>query len=96
MKILKMVMFSATFAAMGLFVSSCGGENKTEENTEQTAEQGKEYTSAYVCPMHCKGSGSDKAGTCPECNMDYVKNEGETGEEAAHDHEGHDHEGHEH
>ncbi len=35
---------------------------------------GKEYTAAYICPMHCKGSGSDKAGTCPVCKMDYVKN----------------------
>lgn len=34
-----------------------------------------EYTSAYVCPMHCDGSGSDSAGTCPVCGMDYVKNE---------------------
>ncbi len=36
---------------------------------------GKEYTSLYVCPMHCKGSGSDTPGTCPVCGMDYVKNE---------------------
>ena len=41
--------------------------------TEQ-AEQGKEYTSRYICPMHCKGSGSDVAGTCPVCEMDYVLN----------------------
>lgn len=36
---------------------------------------GKEYTSAYVCPMHCKGSGSDTTGTCPVCGMDYVPSE---------------------
>lgn len=36
---------------------------------------GPEYTSAYVCPMHCKGSGSDKPGECPVCGMDYVKND---------------------
>ena len=34
-----------------------------------------EYTSAYVCPMHCKGSGSDTTGTCPVCGMDYVPSE---------------------
>ena len=46
--------------------------------------EGAEFTSAYVCPMHCKGSGSDKAGTCPVCNMDYVAlNE--------HTKDGHDH-----
>lgn len=32
----------------------------------------KEYTSAYVCPMHCEGSGSDQPGKCPACGMDYV------------------------
>ncbi len=30
------------------------------------------FTSAYVCPMHCEGSGSDVTGKCPVCNMDYV------------------------
>lgn len=42
---------------------------------EQSNKEGKEYTSAYVCPMHCEGSGSDSAGNCPVCNMEYVKNE---------------------
>lgn len=67
----------------GLFLTvSCKG--KSEENgettTEQTAEQGKEYTSAYVCPMHCEGSGSDKEGTCPTCGMDYVALADHTGD----------------
>jgi hypothetical protein len=34
-----------------------------------------EYASAYICPMYCKGSGSDAEGKCPKCGMDYVKNE---------------------
>lgn len=34
--------------------------------------EGAEYTSAYVCPMHCEGSGSDTEGKCPKCEMDYV------------------------
>ena len=34
--------------------------------------EGPEYNSAYVCPMHCEGSGSDQPGTCPVCGMDYV------------------------
>ncbi len=33
---------------------------------------GPEYTAAYVCPMHCEGSGSDEPGECPVCGMDYV------------------------
>ncbi|MCC6753990.1 MAG: hypothetical protein IT266_08420 [Saprospiraceae bacterium] len=36
---------------------------------------GPEYTSRYICPMYCKGSGSDQPGTCPVCGMDYVLNE---------------------
>ncbi len=54
-------------------MASCK-DNKTK--TETTIEnQGKEYTSAYVCPMHCEGSGSDTEGTCPKCGMTYVMNE---------------------
>ncbi|MEZ4888295.1 MAG: heavy metal-binding domain-containing protein [Chitinophagales bacterium] len=33
-----------------------------------------EYGSTYVCPMHCEGSGSDVAGSCPVCGMEYVLN----------------------
>ncbi|MCB0636871.1 MAG: hypothetical protein KDC54_09660 [Lewinella sp.] len=59
---------------------------------EEAAEQGPEYTSAYVCPMHCKGSGSDEPGKCPVCGMDYVAN----ADHADHmDHE-EGHEGHNH
>ncbi len=68
-----------TFLATLFLSVSCKGKTKqsTEANTEQieTAEKlGKEYTSAYVCPMHCEGSGSDTEGTCPKCGMDYVAN----------------------
>jgi hypothetical protein len=34
--------------------------------------EGAAYTSAYVCPMHCEGSGAAEAGKCPKCGMDYV------------------------
>lgn len=77
------------------------------EADADAAKQGPEYTSAYICPMHCDGSGSDKPGECPVCGMDYVKNENmptdghmhEDGHdhhhEDGHDHD-HDHEGHNH
>ena len=29
---------------------------------------------AYICPMQCAGSASDKPGKCPVCGMDLVKN----------------------
>jgi hypothetical protein len=50
-------------------------ENKAETTTETTEKKGKEYTAAYVCPMHCKDSGSGKEGTCDTCGMTLVKNE---------------------
>lgn len=46
--------------------------------TQDSDNNGPEYTSAYVCPMHCKGSGSDQPGKCPVCNMDYVANPNHT------------------
>lgn len=64
---------------LGLMLTTVACKNaKKEEATtkaEQSEKKGKEYTSAYVCPMHCEGSGSDKEGKCPTCEMDYVKNE---------------------
>ncbi|MEQ8706013.1 MAG: heavy metal-binding domain-containing protein [Phaeodactylibacter sp.] len=60
--------------------------------------QGKEYTAAYICPMHCEGSGSDAPGECPVCGMDYVKNEDMPAGDHDHDHDGdhdHDHDDHE-
>ena len=46
--------------------------------------EGTAYTAAYVCPMHCEGSGSETAGTCPVCKMDYVA-------QAEHTKDGHTH-----
>lgn len=61
------------------------GHNHGEKDDASTVDMSApEYASAYVCPMHCKGSGSDKAGTCPVCNMEYVLN-------AEHKEDGHKH-----
>lgn len=56
--------------AMVMFAVACGGTSSQEGDLS-----GKEYTSEYVCPMHCDGSGSDEEGKCPVCGMDYVLNE---------------------
>lgn len=64
---------------------------------------GPEYTSDYVCPMHCEGSGGEEAGDCPVCSMAYVPKE----EIKDHDHHNcndpshnhdhdHDHDDHDH
>jgi len=50
-------------------------EGHDMDNMETADKQGKEYTSKYVCPMHCEGSGSDEEGKCPVCGMTYVLNE---------------------
>ncbi len=91
--------------ALTAFIAACGGnasqsqdsgaatDQTTETQTQNPEEQGPEYTSAYICPMHCEGSGSDKPGTCPVCGMDYVVNENAAKDTDAH---GHDHDGHSH
>jgi len=92
MKNLKLILPLFLFA-MATLIFACGdGASKTDADA-----QGKEYTSAYICTMHCKGSGSDKPGTCPVCPMEYVVNENYKGEgtESHGNHDGHDHGDHE-
>jgi len=94
MKNLKLAL-PILFLVFATFMLSCGGSEKVSEN-------GPEYTSAYTCPMHCAGSGSDKMGTCPKCEMDYEvnknykKKEGDGHNHDGHNHDGHDHSGHNH
>lgn len=52
-----------------------GQAQREETATDST---GPEYTSAWVCPMHCEGSGSAEPGKCPVCNMDYIENKNAT------------------
>lgn len=65
---------------VGLFLVSCGGTDTAKKTSTSIEPHGENaaYTSAYICPMHCKDSGSDKEGTCPVCGMDYVKSEEHT------------------
>ncbi|MCF8248153.1 MAG: hypothetical protein K9J37_09030 [Saprospiraceae bacterium] len=73
---MKKFLFSIlTIAALGL--AACGGDHQHNHGDADSGEAkahgaSKEYTSAYICPMHCEGSGSDQAGICPVCEMDYV------------------------
>jgi hypothetical protein len=96
MNSMKNLLFLALFGLVLRF-GSCSGNGGSSSGTEPKSstesmeaadKNGPEYTSAYICPMHCKGSGSAEAGQCPVCKMDYVVNE---------DHQNHDdHEGHNH
>ncbi len=62
-----------------MFCFQCKEVKKTEEAPkpvlEKVEESGPEFSSKYICPMHCKGSGSDHPGKCPVCEMDYELNE---------------------
>lgn len=49
-------------------------DHEQGEQASSIDKTGKEYTSAYICPMKCAGSGSDKAGKCPSCDMPYIAN----------------------
>ena len=49
---------------------------KSDENVNTQAELGNEYTAKYICPNHCKGSGSDKEGECSICEMELMENPG--------------------
>lgn len=63
--------------ALAIFTFACSGSGEAHG-------KGKEYTSVYVCPMHCEGSGSEEMGQCPVCKMDYVA-------QADHVDDGHEH-----
>lgn len=88
---MKKYLFSI-LTILALSLAACGGDHQHnhsdgDQNAPGTSAvhgEGKEYTSAYVCPMHCKDSGGDQAGTCPVCGMDYVS-------QADHAKDGHKH-----
>ncbi|NNE28083.1 MAG: hypothetical protein HKN16_00500 [Saprospiraceae bacterium] len=87
-----------------LGLAACGGHSHSHDHDQTNTElsQSKEYASAYICPMHCKGSGSESPGTCPVCGMDYVQNDAKDvkkteAHDHSHDHDhGGDHSGHSH
>lgn len=75
MKTIKILATVLCLMTLSLGTWSCGGASEASAGEATTAIQhgeGKEHNSAYVCPMHCEGSGSDAAGDCPVCGMAYV------------------------
>ena len=83
-----MLVLSVTFAFTACGDPAVEADTATETATEVAAEaphgEGKEHTSAYVCPMHCADSGSDAEGECPACGMTYIA-------QAEHTENGHKH-----
>lgn len=92
MKSLKSIVLFTLCWSVVIMTWSCSGNSNahdhtdhkeatsTEASTEAAHGEGKAYTSAYVCPMHCEGSGSEAAGKCPVCGMDYVAQAEHTGD----------------
>ncbi len=73
MKTVKTI-FGIVVLGLMLTVVSCKDAKKDDATTKTEQVEKKEYDSAYICPMHCEGSGSDAEGECPTCGMAYVKN----------------------
>jgi hypothetical protein len=70
-------------AAAGIWLvaaTALGGcSNQQPAEDENTSHSHKEAgqakaIAAYVCPMGCEGSESNKAGKCPVCEMELVRN----------------------
>jgi len=75
MKKIQLILLSVALAAV---IAACGGGHSHEgdnhnhqgspvtDSTQMDVHgMGMEYTSTYVCPMHCKSSGSEQPGKCP-------------------------------
>ena len=74
--------FALIVVCFSLFCFACGGNQSSDHSghshDKETVKEASKahgpstaHTSAYICPMHCEGSGSDKEGVCPVCGMDY-------------------------
>ncbi|MFT4900281.1 MAG: hypothetical protein ACI9U0_002083 [Flavobacteriales bacterium] len=87
MKTVKILLGILVVVVM-LTVVSCKDAKKEDVTKTEQAEK-KEYASAYLCPMHCEGSGSDAKGECPTCGMSYVKNEDYKAKESHDSSDGH-------
>ena len=102
LNLISLVLILGAAISCGNNTQSSDTEGATTSESMQTdqgedSKESVEYASAYVCPMHCKGSGSNEPGKCPVCNMDYVANKDHEMHHS-HDHDGHnhDHDGHDH
>ena len=94
MKAIKFLSILIFAICLSFAIASCGsghdhsheshGHDQAVGHSHDGHGEGAAYTSAYVCPMHCEGSGSEQEGKCPVCGMDYVSQE-------AHTKDGHSH-----
>jgi hypothetical protein len=78
---LKKITYLVLILTSFTFVACSSGSEETQNK------DGIEYTSDYICPMHCEGSGSESAGICPNCGMDYRENPNKKKTEKNHTHD---------
>jgi predicted nucleic acid binding AN1-type Zn finger protein len=72
----RIIIIAFSFALSYSCANSSAPESvETQQDGIENEKSGPEYTSAYICPMYCEGSGSEEPGKCPVCGMDYVLNE---------------------
>ncbi|MBK7233107.1 MAG: hypothetical protein IPH93_12810 [Saprospiraceae bacterium] len=72
-----MIKYLILVSLFSFSILACQNKTESKENKpviEKTDNTGPEYTSRYICPMYCKGSGADTMGICPVCGMDYELN----------------------
>jgi copper chaperone CopZ len=65
---------NATNVAETKAKSCCSTENKIHKHNEIRTQLPLRGLGGFYCPMHCEGDKTyDKAGDCPVCGMDLVK-----------------------
>ena len=72
--------WKALATGLGLVVTAaftgCEQKAATEQQpvSAETAPATPAVAAAYICPMGCEGSASDKPGKCPVCGMELEAN----------------------
>lgn len=76
MKNLRLLFAIVLSISISMTFMACSSNSSSDQKTEKKEKDksGPEYTSAYICPMHCEGSGGPEPGKCPVCTMDYRPN----------------------
>ncbi|MBX0291752.1 hypothetical protein K3G63_14975 [Hymenobacter sp. HSC-4F20] len=72
---------AATLLTFGTTLTGCQSKPAEQAATPETSAASAAdstalptATAAYICPMGCEGSASDKPGKCPVCDMDLEPN----------------------